>query len=49
MPPNGPVSINIIILLKIDMFYDEACPTLYFYIKTLILIELGFRYMSEVK
>jgi hypothetical protein len=49
MPPNGPTSVNIIILLKIDMFYDKACHRLYSYIKTLFLIELGFRCMSKVK
>jgi hypothetical protein len=49
MPPNGPTSINITILLKIDSFHDKACPTLYSYIKTLILLELVFRYMSKVK
>jgi hypothetical protein len=42
MPPNGPTSLNIKILLKIDMFYDKACIRLYSYIKTLSLLELGF-------
>ncbi len=49
MPSNGPTSLNIKILLKIDMFYDKACHTLYSYIKSLIWLELGFRYVSKGK
>jgi hypothetical protein len=49
MPPNRPTSLNNIILLKIDMFYDEAWRRLHSYAKTLFWLDLRFWCMPEGK